>query len=106
MDINYSEVGRRIRTVRQHKGMTAEQLSEAVGIASESLRHIENASSYPSLHTLYRIAQILCVSMDYLTGRTPSFADELSKDYGITKAQEQMLREIVEKILPIITKRV
>ena len=106
MDIDYSEVGRRIRTVRQHKRITADQLSEAVGLASESLRHIENASSYPSLQTLYRIAQKLSVSMDYLTGRTPSFADELSRDYGITDAQEQMLREIIEQILPIITKRV
>ena len=106
MNIDFSEVGRRIRTARQHKGMTAEQLSEIVGLASESLRHIENASIYPSLQTLYRIAQSLHVSMDYLTGRTPSFSDALSKDYGITAAQEETLREIIEKILPIITKRV
>lgn len=106
MNIDFSEVGRRIRAARQHKGVTAEQLSEKVGLASESLRHIENASSYPSLQTLYRIALVLNVSMDYLTGRTPLFADELSRNYGITSAQEETLREIVENILPVITKRV
>lgn len=106
MNIDYCEIGRRIRTARQYRHMTAEKLSEKIGIASESLRHIENASSNPSLHTLFRIAHVLNVSMDYLTGRVPDLADGLSKDYGITEAQEQVLREIIEQLIPVITKRV
>lgn len=106
MDIDYSEIGRRIRNARQTRLMTAEKLAEEVGIASESLRHIENASSNPSLHTLFRIAVILCVSLDYLTGRIPELSDDLSHSYGITQKQEQVLREIIDQILPIIIKQV
>lgn len=106
MNIDFSEIGRRIRTARQYKGMTADQLSEKVGLASESLRHIENGSSNPSLHTLFRIAQILNVSLDYLTARTPTLSEGLSTEYGITGEQQQTLKEIIEQITPIITKHI
>lgn len=106
MDIDYYEIGRRIRTARNHKRMTADQLSEKVGLASESLRHIENGSSNPSLHTLFRIAQILNVSLDYLTARTPALSEGLSTDYGITEVQQLILREIIDQITPIITKHI
>ena len=106
MNINYWEIGSRIRTARQYRHMTAEKLAEEIGIASESLRHIENASSNPSLNTLFRIAYALEVSMDYLTGRIPDLAENLTREYGITKEQELTLREIVTQLIPIITKRV
>lgn len=106
MNINYTEIGRRIRAARQYRHMTADQLSEEIGIASESLRHIENASSNPSLQTLFRIALVLEVSLDYLTGRVPDLVDGLSKDYGITEGQEILLREIIAQLIPVITKRV
>ena len=106
MDIDYFEIGRRIRTARNHRHMTADQLSEQVGLASESLRHIENGSSNPSLHTLFRIAHILNVSLDYLTARTPALSEGLSSDYGITDAQQLVLKEILDQITPIITKHI
>lgn len=106
MDINYVEVGRRIRDARKHRGLTAETLSEKVGLATDSLRHIEIAASYPSLQTLYRIAAVLEVSLDYITGRTPTLTDSLVLEYGLTTQQEDMLRDMIECLIPIITERV
>lgn len=106
MDIDYYEVGRRIRSVRKRHGMTAEHLSEKIGIATESLRHIENASSKPSLPTLYRIATTLGVSMDYVTGRTPTLIDNLLIEYGLPEKQECVLREIIDSMLPIISRHI
>lgn len=106
MDIDYIEVGHRIREARKRRGMTAEMLSEQVGLATDSLRHIEIAASYPSLQTLYRIAAVLKVSMDYITGRTPTLTDSLVQEYYLNTEQEKMLREVIDSIVPIITNRV
>lgn len=106
MDIDYFEVGHRIWEARKQRGMTADVLSEQVGLATDSLRHIEIAASYPSLQTLYRIAVVLEVSLDYITGRTPTLSDSLVQECGLSAEQEKMLREVIASILPIITKRV
>ena len=66
MDIDFTLTGQRIREARQCRGWTADVLAEKVGLATESLRHIENASSKPSLQTLFRIATELDVSLDYI----------------------------------------
>lgn len=106
MDIDYVEVGRRIRETRKLRGLTIEALSERVGLATDSLRHIEIAASYPSLQTLYRISAALQVSMDYIAGQTPTLTDCLVQDHGLSTEQERMLREVVDSIVPIITKHI
>ena len=57
MSTNLHVMGNRIRTARQFRKLTAEQLSEQLGIATESLRHIENGTRRPSyaLLTTFRI---------------------------------------------------
>lgn len=107
MDINFELTGQRIREARQFRGLTADILAEKVGLATESLRHIENASSKPSLQTLFRIATELNVSLDYITGRTPSLSSTLSgdfsKDFGLSEKQERMVQDVVNSIIPVIT---
>lgn len=44
MDIDFVLTGQRIREARKFRGWTADVLAEKVGLATESLRHIENAS--------------------------------------------------------------
>ena len=106
MGIDFVIVGQRIREARKHRGITGEKLAECIGIATESLRHIEIASSKPSLQTLYRIAIALNVSMDYLTGRTPNAIDSLTKRFGLSPKQENLLKELLESAVPIISKNV
>lgn len=107
MDIDFVLVGQRIREVRQLRKMTAETLAEKIGFATESLRHIEGGTSKPSLQALFRIAVVLNVSMDYLTGLSMSF-DEAAirkQDPGIelTPQQERLLRDMIKSMIPIIT---
>ena len=68
MSTNLHVMGNRIRTARQFRKLTAEQLSEQLGIATESLRHIENGTRRPSYALLDNISDILDVSLDYLVG--------------------------------------
>ena len=103
MDINFGLVGKRVREARTARGLTAEVLAERVDLATESLRHIEIGSSKPSLQTLYRIATALGVSMDYLTGRTASISDSLLSENGLSPKQEEVMRELIDNMLPIIT---
>lgn len=101
MDIDFVITGQRIREARKYRGLTADVLAEKVGLATESLRHIENASSKPSLSTLFKIATELDVSLDYITGRTSELAVSLV-GRGLTPAQEQMVQAIVNGVVPVI----
>ena len=65
-------MGSRIRTARQFRRLTGEQLAEKIGIAVDSLRHIENGVRSPSFQLIERISDILDVSLDYLAGKTDS----------------------------------
>lgn len=106
MSIDYEIVSDRIRKARLMRGYTSEQLSEMVDFAPESLRHIENGSSKPSLRKLYALAEALNVSMDYLTGRAPSFEDTIvmdtSNEQNLTDKQKKMLRKMVKDLIPTI----
>lgn len=110
MEINMIIMGRRIRAVRKERGMPAETLAEHVGITPESLGHIECGVRKPSLQTLYTIAEILQVPLDYLVGRTPSSADRVwggvSAEKELTAGQEALLRELVGSMIPIIQDKV
>ena len=106
MGIDYEVVSERVRKARMMRGYTSDQLSEMVGFASESLRHIENGSSKPSLRKLYELAEALNVSMDFLTGRSPSFEDTIDStiaiEQNLSDGQKKMLRKVVKDLLPAI----
>ena len=110
MDIDFGLVGRRVREARIARGLTAEMLAERVDLATESLRHIEIGSSKPSLKKLFAIAEALNVSLDYLTGRVPTFQETIAADYAnglnLTEKQMDMLGEVVSEIIPIVSKYV
>jgi transcriptional regulator with XRE-family HTH domain len=56
-------IGTRIIQLRNHKGMTQQQLSERTGLAASYLSRIENRHLEPRPHTLTKIAQALGVPM-------------------------------------------
>ena len=103
MSTNLHVMGNRIRTARQFRKLTAEQLSEQLGIAPESLRHIENGTSYALLDN---ISDILDVSLDYLAGKTELPLERRVRreleNMGLTKAQEDACVEIALNAIPVI----
>ena len=52
-------VGHRVRLARKQRGMTQEQLAEAVGKAVETISNIERGHAHTGLETLERLAGVL-----------------------------------------------
>ena len=96
-------MGSRIRTARQFRRLTGEQLAEKIGIAVDSLRHI-------SFQLIERISDILDVSLDYLAGKTDSPLEHRVRkeleNSGLTKEQEDAIVELALNSIPIIKKHI
>lgn len=110
MDINILIMGQRVRTARKMRNMTAEALAEKIGIAVESLGHIECGARKPSLQTLYNIALTLDVSMDYLVGRslTPieTVIQSCISESGLAAEQEKLLMDLTRSMILVIKNNV
>jgi len=66
------QFGIRLRTARQDRGLTLEQLAAACSTSETVLRNYEKARKSPNVEMLLRICEALKVSPDYL------LQDELS----------------------------
>jgi transcriptional regulator with XRE-family HTH domain len=60
------DVGGRIREIREKRGMTQDQLADAIGISKGFLSEVENNKRNVSSQILLRIAKALGASVDYL----------------------------------------
>lgn len=59
-------IGGQIRSYRNLKGWSLEELGKRAGLAKSTLSEIENEKHLPSIRGLERIASALGVDMDYL----------------------------------------
>ena len=110
MGIDMKLVGSRVRAARKHRNMTAELLSERIGLATESLLHIESGVRKPSLNTMFNISEVLDVSMDFLAGRadrpdTIMTEEEIEKE-DLTSEQAAALKSATQALVPVIKKLV
>ena len=62
-------MGKRLRAVREARGMSLENLAERSGISLEELSHIEATNVAPSLGVLWKLASGLGVAFADLLGR-------------------------------------
>jgi len=69
-------VGHRIRTLRERRGLTREELAARVGVHTGSIARWETGGSVPHAYTLERIAEACGGSADYI--RTGGDEDEAS----------------------------
>jgi transcriptional regulator with XRE-family HTH domain len=65
MDLE-TELGLRIRAIRQSKGMSQQELANRTGSRRTHLNQIENGKFAARIDTLYSIAKVLEVSLAYL----------------------------------------
>lgn len=80
MELDYSEIGRRIARRRKELGLRQTQVCERAGINDKYLSCIERATSIPSLEVIMRLALALETTPDtFLTG-TIRYEDEEWKD--------------------------
>ena len=59
-------IGKRIKSAREEKGLTQEQLAEQVNLSPMHISVIERGNKLPRLETLIKIANVLDVSADTL----------------------------------------
>ncbi len=64
MDINYVDIGKRIRQERCNRNFTQEKLAEKIGISVTHMSNIENANTKLSLPVLIDIANVLDCDSD------------------------------------------
>jgi transcriptional regulator with XRE-family HTH domain len=61
---------RRIGEVRKWKSLNQAQLADLAGVTPAAISQIEKGLRVPTIPVLHRIANVLGVSLDYLTGKT------------------------------------
>ena len=66
MDIDYKEIGIRIRNLRKEKGLTQQTLAELSHQEPSNISHIERGATKLSLPTIVNIANALGVTVDDL----------------------------------------
>ncbi len=77
MELDYSEIGRRIARRRKELGLRQTQVCERAGINDKYLSCIERASSIPSLEVVMKLALALDTTPDeFLTGIIRYESDE------------------------------
>lgn len=65
-NIDYAALGKRIKEKRISKKLTQEQLGEICELSAAHIGHIERGTRILSVDVLFKIAQVLNVSVDYL----------------------------------------
>ena len=62
---NYKiNLGLYIKTHRERKEYTQQQLAEAIGVTPKSISYIERGENYPSPDNLFELAKVLDMSLD------------------------------------------
>ncbi|QTA87672.1 helix-turn-helix domain-containing protein [Desulfonema magnum] len=79
----FEEIGNRIKTLREDKGLSLDELSNMTGFDVELLSQIENSEVQPQLGTVIKLSKAL----DSAFGRLVSGVGE--KLYSITRKEEQ-----------------
>ena len=65
-NIDYKELGKRIRDERKHQGFTQEKLAELADISDSFMGHIERGGRTLSIETLAKLANALNLSIEYI----------------------------------------
>lgn len=81
------KIGHFLRGLRNEKGLTQEQLAEALGVSNRSVSRWENGNNLPDLSLLIEIAKYFEVEIDELL-------DGERKDLAMDQKQEEMLQKV------------
>lgn len=79
--------GERLRSLREEKNMSQEELAEAFGMGKVAISGYERGKRTPSFDLLIGFAELFNVSTDYLLGRTDNRAPLKSLEAMIQSSQ-------------------
>ena len=97
----YSEVCKRIRDLRNQRGLKQVQLAAMLGVSKSVISSYENAVHMPPYDILIRLSGIFGVSCDYLLGVADS--PHISTE-GLTETQIKSLQAIADELRQVNSK--
>ncbi|MBP3541426.1 MAG: helix-turn-helix transcriptional regulator [Clostridia bacterium] len=96
------EIGSKLRTARNEKGITQEQAAELLGVSRQTISNWENNKSYPDIISVIKMSDIFSVSLDHLLKEEKSmkqtYQDFLEESTNTVKAKRNL-----EKIILLST---
>ncbi len=97
LEINYSDIGKRIRSERTKQNITQEKLAEMTYLSIAHISHIETGNTKLSLPTIVKIANALTISVDEL------LCDSIIKSKEIFENEiSDQIKDCTEKEVRII----
>ena len=66
MNYNAVDLGKRVREIRVRMNLSQAIFAEKLGVNREHITKIENGNKNPSIDLLIDMAELSCVSLDYL----------------------------------------
>ena len=96
-ELNKKEMGARVRARRDALGMSREDLAKKLSVTAKTIANIEYGEKGVTLKNLYKLKQVLGVSIDYLMEGDASFID--------TKDRRKMLSENILSSLSVCSEK-
>ena len=100
--IDYASIGFKIRAARKKKGITQEQLAEAVGVGVTHISHLETGSGTVSLKVFVAIVNYLDCSVDELLCKEVKTARPLVNNW-LTELVSDCSQEEIKIIADTVT---
>lgn len=101
-ELDYKDIGARIKERRLRQKLNQEQLAERANLSLTHMSHIETGNTKLSLPSLHRLAWVLKTPMDTLTCDSNVLAKEVFESellYHTQDCNETELRIIVDMII-------
>lgn len=94
--------GDRLKLLRKERGITQQELADAIGISKGGLCYYENTNRAPDITVLEKFADFFKVSADYLLGRTNAQTQKAKLQAvcnytGLSDKSVSLLAELKEK---------
>lgn len=98
---NKKLLGKRIKEIRKHKGLTQEKLSEMIDIETSSLSGIESGRFFPSLHVLDKMSSVLEIELvEFFKFSTVDIPDNFDEELcNLICSQDKNNKIMIYKII-------
>jgi transcriptional regulator with XRE-family HTH domain len=103
MSFDNNVLGKRIKQLREEKGLLQKDIARIIGITDSAIGHYERGARFPDPETLRKLAEYFGVSVDYLLGRTDVRTPTQPWRPAITPKDEKDIAKDLERIMSDLT---
>ena len=96
--MNYTDLGHKVRILREARRITQEELATQVGISASFLGHIERGTRVLSLDTLLALCDTLGVTPNDLLS-VEAYAAQQQLPTDLTEKEQRQLKELISLYL-------